>query len=168
MTPMKLNKRERLLQWLVNYTATFYLKTFKAHKAKWKYSKDDLRSFPTGSLGKEIANFLDENNIDLIPKAENHDVFHMVTGYKTTAVDEIAMQYWLVGNGKITPYTIGTCIIGAIVIPENWSAYLKAFKKGRNCSSIVHWNFEELLYSNSKQIKDYVHHSNPVTIYSSY
>lgn len=154
--------RAKFLQWLVNNTATLYLNIFKSKKPEWTYSKTDLMSFPTGSLGKEIANFLNENNIELIPKAENHDVFHLVTGYKTTPDDEIAMQYWLVGNRKLTPYTIGTCIIGAIVMPEYWKAYIKAFKKGMKAPSIVDWDFQTLLYTNANQIKHYIHQIQPI------
>lgn len=158
------NLRVNLLQWLVNHTASIYLKIFKSHKSEWRYSKSDLRSFPTGSLGKELANFLDDNKIDLIPKAENHDVFHMVTGYKTTAEQEIAMQYWLVGNGKLTPYTIGTCIIGIVIIPEYFKSYKNALKKGIKSPTIFDWKFEELLYSNASQIRSYIHQEQPVLI----
>ena len=153
--------RARFLNWLVNNTATLYLNTFKAHKPKWNYGLDDLRSFPTGSLGKELANFLDENKIDLIPKAENHDVFHLVTGFDIRAKDEIAMQYWLVGNGKLTPYTIGTCLIGMTVMPEFWKTYFKALKKGTKSPSIARWDFQNMLYDNISQIKSYIHQDQP-------
>lgn len=156
--------RTTFLKWLVNNTATIYLNTFKAHKAKWNYNLNDLRSFPTGSLGKELANFLDENKIDLIPKAESHDIFHLITGYKITSEEEIAMQYWLVGNSKLTPYTIGTCIIGMMIMPEFWRAYLKAFKKGTKSPSISNWDFESMLYTNANQIQCYIHQTQPIYI----
>ncbi len=155
-TPKMYALRARFLQWLVNHTSKLYLNTIKRHKPIWKYSKDELRSFPTGSLGKEIANFLDEHQIDFIPRAENHDVFHLLTGYTTTAEDEIAMQYWLVGNQKLTPYTIGTCLIGMLVFPEFWGQYMSAFRKGKSSPSIVHWDFEQLLYSNAQSIQLYI------------
>lgn len=166
--------RTAFLNSLVNNTATLYLNTFKASKPKWKYSLKDLRNFPVGSLGKELANFLDENKIDLIPKAENHDIFHWITGFDITAKDEIAMQYWLVGNGKLTPYTMGTCFIGMVVMPEFWKSYVKALKKGMKSTRISNWNFQNMLYTNADEIKAVANtdvtrsRSNSVTIESSF
>ncbi len=154
-------KRTRILQWLVNFTAPIYMSLTKKHKKAWKYKINDLRNFPSGSLGKEMANFLDQHRIDLIPKAERHDVFHILTGYHITPEEETMMQFWLLGNRKFTPYTIGTCIIGFILIPEHWSSFIQAIKKGMQSPCISNWDFESMLYINLNQIIHKIHFSYP-------
>ena len=155
-------KRTRLLQWLVNLTAPIYMSLTKKNKKAWKYTLKDLKKFPSGSLGRELANFLDHHNIDLIPKAERHDIFHMLTGYSISPEEETTMQFWLLGNRKFTPYTIGTCIIGLFLIPENWSNYINAIKKGMQSPSISNWDFESMLYFNLNQILNRIHFSYPI------
>ncbi len=149
--------RTQLLQWLVNFTAPIYLNLVKKNKAPWKYSKDDLANFPSGSLGKELFLFLEQRKFDLIPKAERHDIFHLLTGYDTTPEEETKMQFWLLGNGKWTPYTIGTCIIGFFLIPEYSKSFFAAYKKGCASISISDWRFEPLLYMNFNSIVQQIH-----------
>ncbi|MGK0390589.1 MAG: ubiquinone biosynthesis protein Coq4 [Maribacter sp.] len=72
--------RRGLLKWLVENTSGIYLKT-KSNKLNWNYNACNLYSFPLGSLGKELADFLNENKVDLISKAESHDVFHVIAGF---------------------------------------------------------------------------------------
>ncbi len=163
-----INFRTKILQCLVNNTAPIYMKLTKGNKKPWKYNKDNLRQFPTGSLGKELSLFLDKNKIDLIPKAERHDVFHVLTGYDINPEEETMMQFWLLGNRKWTPYTIGTCIIGFILIPEHWKSFLNSFKKGMKAPAIYDWDFESMLYLNINPILSQVHATSPFLMYKNY
>lgn len=155
--------RRNLLKWLVENTSSLYLKT-KTDKQNWDYNANSLYNFPLGSLGKELANFLNKNQVDLIPKAESHDVFHVITGFGIESEEEVAMQFWLLGNGRLKPYTIGACIVGIILLPDFWMYYFKSFKQGMNSPSIVNWNFEEMLYADVNQIKCYIQQTQPIFI----
>jgi ubiquinone biosynthesis protein Coq4 len=159
--------RRGLLKWLVENTSGIYLKT-KSNQLNWIYNACKLHNFPLGSLGKELADFLNKNQVDLIPKAESHDVFHVITGFGIESEEEVAMQYWLLGNGRFKPYTIGACIVGMILLPDFWMKYLKSFKQGKDSPSIVGWDFEEMLYADVNQIKCYVQQTPPLFIKQSF
>ncbi len=148
--------RRKLLQWLVNHTAPIYMKLMKRNQKAWDYSIEDLRRFPSGSLGWSLAEFLENQNLELIPKAERHDVFHILTGYKTIPEEETMMQFWLLGNRKWTPYTIGTCIMGSILIPEHWADFMVAFKKGWIAPAIHDWDYQNLLWMPLSNIQAYI------------
>ncbi|MGB1216356.1 MAG: hypothetical protein ACPG5P_00685 [Saprospiraceae bacterium] len=148
--------RTTILKWLVNHTAPIYMKIMKQKQIAWDYSIQDLRKFPSGSLGWELAEFLEGQNLKLIPKAERHDVFHILTGYKTEPEEETMMQFWLLGNRKWTPYTIGTCAIGCILIPEHWSEFVIAFKKGWIAPSIYDLDYENMLWMPVNNIKAHI------------
>ncbi len=156
-----IKKRAAFLQWLVNHTAPLYMKLTKGNKAKWKYETADLKKFPADSLGRELYDFLKQRNLDMIPKAERHDVFHILTGYDITPEEEAVMQFWLLGNRKWTPYTLGTCIIGMVLIPEHWSDFKTAFKKGWIDPSIHDWDFENMLHLNYNRMLASIHQPIP-------
>ena len=92
----------------------------------------------------------------MIPKMENHDVYHLITDFGTNIQDEIAMQYLLFGNGKRSAYLLGVLALGTIVFPEYFKIYLKAFHKGKNMKAFHHWDFEELLWQNFENLKDFI------------
>jgi ubiquinone biosynthesis protein Coq4 len=51
----------------------------------------------------------------MIPKMENHDVHHLITGCGTNFEDEIAMQYLLLGNGKLNAHLLAAIILGTCI-----------------------------------------------------
>ena len=59
---------------------------------------EQLRTLEKGTVGREVAEMLDEKGYRLIPKFENHDLKHIVLDYEMTMQDEIKMHSYLVGN----------------------------------------------------------------------
>ncbi len=137
--------REKLVLNLVKYTTPYYVRWFKKRQESWNQSIESLQKFPQGSLGKSLGNFLEKNNFQLMPKLEDHDVLHVLLGYKTTITGEIKMQFFLLGNRKRSVYALFTAIIGTALIPEKFNAFIKEFSKGRRYAPISKWNFEYLL-----------------------
>ena len=80
-----------------------------------------------------------------MPKLENHDVFHVLAKIGIRMQDEIALQYWLLGNGKLSLYLIGTIFLGSLVFPEYWHSYGTAFLSGARKQAVWHLDFEHLL-----------------------
>ncbi|KUJ50382.1 Coq4 family protein [Chryseobacterium sp. JAH] len=142
-----------------------YRKYFKKKKRQWQFSEEQLLSFNEDSLGRTLGEFYHNHGFRMIPKMENHDVYHLITDCSTNVQDEIAMQYLLFGNGKRSAYLLGVLALGTIVFPEYFKIYLKAFRKGQNMRTFHHIDFEELLWQNFENIKDFLKHKDTPVYY---
>ena len=141
-----MNFREKLANQLVEWTKPVYVRWFKQGVRSWKHDQSTLLQFPEGSLGRKLGEFLESEQLKLMPKLEDHDVMHVLMEYKSTVVDEVRMQFFLLGNGKKSMYALCTAIIGLLIQPEYLPAYWKEFKTGRYCLPIAKWDFQYLLH----------------------
>lgn len=116
---------------LYNWSSKIYADVFKINKTAWDISKDEFLQFPDGSLGKALGEFYMKNGFDVMPKLENHDVFHILTETDTTIESEISMQYLLLGNGKLSLYLVAMLVIGGLLYPEHYQYYYKSYHKGK-------------------------------------
>ena len=103
---------------------------------------EELRKLPNGTIGKEIANCLNENKLNLIPNFESHDLKHVLLDFKMTPIDEIRMQAFMLGNGNYTFPCFAILTFGALLLPNYWVKFYADFKRGRNTKPISNWNIE--------------------------
>lgn len=115
----------------------FYLMDTYANKI------ENLRQYPIGTLGNDIAKCLDENKLTLVPNFESHDLKHVLLDYKMTPVDEVRMQSFMLGNGNYTIPCFAILIFGTILLPEEWNTFYKDFKRGRQSKPISSWTIED-------------------------
>lgn len=163
-----MNIRLSIMLALYNSSQKVYTQLFKRHKLAWKVSKEDFLKFPKDSLGYHMGLFYQEKGFDVIPKLENHDVFHIITDSGTEIQDEVAMQYLLLGNGKISLYQFAMIGIGTCIYPEYLKIYLKALVKGTTMQKFHDLDFETLLKiplheiksSLAFDLKKYLNHKN--------
>lgn len=148
-----MNIRLSIMLALYNSSQKVYTQLFKRHKLAWKVSKEDFLKFPKDSLGYHMGLFYQEKGFDVIPKLENHDVFHIITDSGTEIQDEVAMQYLLLGNGKISLYQFAMIGIGTCIYPEYLKIYLKALVKGTTMQKFHDLDFETLLKIPLHEIK---------------
>ncbi|MCB0707568.1 MAG: hypothetical protein KDC34_19770 [Saprospiraceae bacterium] len=146
MKTLFLNARGRLLFGVVEVIKPIYARLFQRSKRPWKMQMPQLRSFPTGSLGKELAAFIDEHGFELLPLYESHDVYHLLLGFPATVPGEGAMQFCLLGNGKKSPAVYITVLFSLILLPEHIPYFLQAYRKGKEALPIGKWDFQHLLY----------------------
>ena len=137
--------RTKLIKWLFIQFDTAYSAWYKNNKT-WNTTKKELFNFPKGSLGRELAYFLLRNNFELKPKFERHDTYHVLTGYKTTVKDEIALQCLCLGNGKRNLFMYGAILLGITILPEHLKQYYQAFKLGQDSATFHHLDYEKILY----------------------
>ena len=106
---------------------------------------EKLRQLPAGTLGCEVARFLDEQGFEPIASGDwiqqNHDVWHVLTGLSPSTEDEFVLQAFtraqvfrpscaiLVLIGLIS----GKCTIGQII---------KGLKCGKLADRLIDWNPE--------------------------
>lgn len=101
----------------------------------------------------------------MIPKMENHDVHHLITNCGTNFEDEIAMQYLLLGNGKLNAHLLAAIILGTLILPEYSKMYIKAYKKGKTMRAFYKWDFEGLLWQNFEHLKDFIQQKETVVLH---
>lgn len=145
--------REKIPSLLVNLFSDSYRKLFKSNKKSWSISMIQLANYEKNTVGFHLYTFLNTHHIQLMPQFESHDIFHMISGYSIHTIDEIRLQYFLLGNGKRSVFQFGTILLGTILLPEYMSSYFKAFRAGKNSMTFYNWQFEYLLKEDFEDLK---------------
>jgi ubiquinone biosynthesis protein Coq4 len=126
---------------------------FGIKEEPWNLSTADLLRFPNGSVGKAVGEFLKKDQLEPIARAESHDVLHVLLDYSVNFKDEVAMQFFLRGNGN---NSIASCLtsFGAwVVLPTQWNYLKTAYTRGKNCSDISKLNYRHVLDENLETVK---------------
>ena len=124
-------------------TSRIYVK-FK-HVKPWGISRKELLQYPENTLGFHLGCFLLKHNYEPQPRCENHDVFNVLTGYQTDTAQEIALQFFLYGNGKRSPFLLLAMIAGYFLYPDHYTSFKKAQSRGQKTKSLHHLNYKALL-----------------------
>lgn len=127
--------RHKFLEILYQISAQGYTFIFKRKRKKWLITIESLSTYTNGTLGKDLYYFLTSNNLEIQPKLETHDIYHVLTLTPIDVPSEIAMQYYIRGNGKKSIYNLFTILIGTIVLPEEIPYFIRSYKKGKKCRS---------------------------------
>lgn len=142
---MTTTRRGRLLHMLFEHSAAHYARHFKRGHTPWGLTTDDLLAYPEGSLGHSLGQTLNAQGFELLPKLENHDVFHILTHTPTDVVDEIGLQFLLWGNGKSSLYMWGVILLGTLTLPEHLPHFLAQRCRGTRLNPFHHWDTFKLL-----------------------
>ncbi|WBV59764.1 Coq4 family protein [Chryseobacterium camelliae] len=155
--------RVKFLLFVYDKTQKLYRTYFKKKKRQWQFNEKQLLEFHKDSLGRKLGEFYKKYGFSMIPKMENHDVHHLITGIGTQFEEEIAMQYLLLGNGKLNAHLLAAIVLGTMILPEYSKMYINAYRKGQSMRKFHHLNFEELLWQNFEHVKDFIlQKENPV------
>lgn len=114
---------------------------------------DDLKALPQGSLGNDLYLFLRQHSFKLIPKAESHDVLHVILGYDTSILGEACLQTMLMANGKRSLPTLVTSLVSQLFYPENRELLQEAYLRGEDANHFHSWNFEALLHVRTQEVR---------------
>ncbi len=136
--------RAGLLVWLTHQMALPVLKLIRKPE-RFPYSVEKLRSLPEGTLGKDLVNFLEIKQLELLPYYARHDIKHILLGYDTTEEGEGCLQCFMLGNRHLSFPVLATVLYCFIAMPEYWGQFMAALKRGRANASIRHWKWFELL-----------------------
>lgn len=99
-----------------------------------------------------MANLLDDQGFQLIPKFPNHDLKHVVLEYEMKMEDEIKMQAYLVGNGNYTWPCLLFLSLG-LFRPRIWKELFIHYKQGQNSQSIFNLNLEDIMEVSIDEIR---------------
>lgn len=135
----------RLSEWIIRLSFKFSVWLIeKFHDMKlYDEQLEQLRQLEAGTLGREIADCLDNHSLRLVPHFESHDLKHSLLGFKMTPIDEIRMQAFMIGNGNISIPSIAIFTFGFILLPSRWVQFAEDFQLGLNSKSIKNWTIEE-------------------------
>ena len=136
--------RDFLFERFYKITKIPYQRYFKKNKP-WDITKEELLTYPEDSLGFHLGTFLQENQFEMEPKFEDHDVIHVLTGTGTTVSDEIAMQFYLLGNGKRSAYLLMVISSGVLCYPHRLKTYRHYYKRGKEALSFHYLDYSKLL-----------------------
>jgi ubiquinone biosynthesis protein Coq4 len=144
--------RDYIIEKLYECTKKPYQKFFKQNKP-WEVDKETLLNYPKGSLGFGLGNFLNENHFDMQPKLEDHDVIHVLTNTGISVIDEIGMQYYLLGNGKRSMYLFLVIFSGTPFYPKQIRYFIEQYKRGKKAHPFYYLNFSNMLLVPVKTIQ---------------
>jgi ubiquinone biosynthesis protein Coq4 len=132
--------RAATLVWLTHKVALPALLIIRRPK-EFPYNMQQLQALPEGSLGRELALFIRSNGLHLLRYYEKHDIKHVLFGYPSTEEGEVCLQYFMLGNGHVSFPVLITTIFGALFMPEYYSLFRQAYKRGRGTPSFsgVEW-----------------------------
>ncbi len=147
--------REKFLLWLLGVVIPVHARFYGGRKP-WGLSASDLLGYPAGTLGNELGRFLKTEHLEPVDRVERHDAFHILLDFTTRVPDEAAMQFFLLGNGKVSPFTLGTALFSAAILPEHTRNFYLQFQRGRSFRSIARWDFKKLLPENFQDLKRYI------------
>lgn len=127
--------RKKLLIWLAHDIALPYFKLVRKNY-NFPYSLTQLQQCAEGSVGRELYHFFSNNNLDMLPHYEKHDIKHVVLGYPPSEAGEICLQCFMMANGRITLPVVFSLLVGLLLMPECWPACRSAWKRGRTVPSL--------------------------------
>jgi Coenzyme Q (ubiquinone) biosynthesis protein Coq4 len=122
--------RSRLLVLLTHSIALPVLKVIRRKKV-FSYSIEQLSALPYETVGNELWQSLNENNLRLLPYYEKHDIKHVVLQYPFTDEGEVCLQFFMLANGRISFPVLITVIFGLLTMPEYYSSFKTAYRKGK-------------------------------------
>ena len=114
---------------------------------------DELRSFPEGTLGREVAAYLDARDLPFKVRYENHDAIHAILDYETNIQGEMEVQAFLWANRSSSPAGRILFVVGGLLLPEQWSAMRRAHRRGHDAGPIDEWRLPFRLHESFETVR---------------
>ncbi len=123
-------------------------------KSNKKISMNDLIGYPEGSLGFHLGNFLFHNSYEPDPLPGKEDIHRLLITKEVSAKEDIAMQFYLFGNGNTQLYTILMMLSGMLLFPFQIKYFFKKYHDGKNALRFYDLNYFRMLHLPLDRIKD--------------
>ena len=144
--------KDLLVEKMYEATKKPYQKWLKKNEP-WNISIKDLLQYSENSLGFHLGCFLCKHDFEIQDKLEDHDVFHVLTNTGISVVEEIGMQFYLLGNGKRSLYLLFGISVGILFYPTQIRLFIKQFKRGKKAHPFYNLNFINLLHQDTTQLQ---------------
>lgn len=145
--------RSKLLEFLTHKIALPLIANFR-NKPKFIYSMNELLAFEEGTLGKDLALYLNKMNFKLLPNYEQHDCKHIILQYEMDEAGEAKMQFYFLGNRHYSLPVVSTCIICFFLMPEYWTQFYKEYQKGKLGKPFEDIDYNALVYLKTSDLRN--------------
>jgi ubiquinone biosynthesis protein Coq4 len=102
-----------------------------------------LRQLPDGTLGREVARFLDDHGFSVLDSGDwvqrTHDIWHVLTGLSPSEHDELMLQAFTRAQ-VFRPSSTLLVVTGLLMHKANFKDVIKGFREGRLANRLVDWN----------------------------
>jgi ubiquinone biosynthesis protein Coq4 len=106
---------------------------------------EESRLLPDGTLGREVARFLDENGFEPINSGDwiqqTHDVWHVLTGFSSSAHDEILLQIFTRAQ-LFRPTSAVVVLVGLLIDLCSFQEIMQVLKMGKQAQPLIDWDIE--------------------------
>ncbi len=137
---------------------------------------DQLRKLPEGTVGRELAKFLDTNGFEpngfpkIEPESEldylaarmrqTHDLWHVLTGYDTTPEGELALQAFVYAqlNAPISMYILTAGLLhilfyNPLELPKVFERITEGYTRGKQAQNLATMKLESLWPENLASVR---------------
>lgn len=115
---------------------------------------DELITYPQGSLGFHLGRFLFDYSYEADPIPEREDIYRLLLTKEVSNKEEIAMYFYLFGNGDIRLQTLFIMVTGALLYPHCIMNFYKRYKAGKHALRFYDLDHFRMLHLPLEKIKD--------------
>jgi ubiquinone biosynthesis protein Coq4 len=105
----------------------------------------ELRQLPEGTLGREVARFLDDNGFDPLNSGDwiqrTHDVWHVLTGLSPSTHDEFMLQAFTRAQ-VFRPSSAILVLAGLLTRQCTLKEVVQGLKSGKLAKRLLEWDIE--------------------------
>lgn len=117
-------------------------------------SMDELISYPKDSLGFHLGCFLFNNSHEADPQPETIDVHRLLITKEVSNKEDIAMHYYLFGNGDLALRTVFIMVTGAVFYPHCILYFYRKYREGKDALRFYDLDHFRMLHLPLQKIKD--------------
>lgn len=121
---------------LLTHTIALPILKIVRKKKKFPYSMEQLSALPFETVGNELWQLLNAENLRLLPYYERHDIKHVVLDYPFTDEGEVSLQFFMLANGRVSFPVLATVLYGLMTMPEYYSSFRRAYQRGKEANDL--------------------------------
>lgn len=113
-----------------------------------------LVKYPEGSLGQQLGRFLLKSNYGQNVYASHDDVLQLLISGSNTFTDDIAVQFYLLGNGSFGLRRLSAMAVGLVLFPYKAAHFYRMYRKGKDALRFYDVDHMALLHLPVERVKD--------------
>ena len=115
---------------------------------------DELISYPKDTLGFHVGSFLFNNSHDAEPQPEITDIHRVLISKEVSDKEEIAMHFYLFGNGDLALKNLFIMATGILLYPLQIVYFYSRYRDGKNALRFYDLDHFKMLHLPLNRIKD--------------
>jgi len=131
---------------------------------KFPYTPQSLEALPAGTLGNDLVHYLKAKKLPLLPYYARHDMKHILLQYDTTGEGEVCLQCFMLGNRHLSFPVLATVLYGLVTMPEYYSLFKQAWRRGRSCQPLEQVNWVALIPQSTQQLIHTINNNKPIIV----